>query len=516
MTTHHDVLREAILTVQFDEDGGAHRQGATLPEILAWLSTGRNISFAALQRHQHHPWHAFLVQLSAIALDRSGLRSLPKQPLEWEQLLLALTGGEREPWCLVVDALDKPALLQPPVPEGTLAKLKNVIPTPDALDILNTTRNFDVKAQRAALAEPEHWLLALVCKQTFEGYTGKDNHGILRMNGGSGSRPCVAIAPSPRWCDRFRRDVAIWIEQRDTLIDVHGYTRTGPALLWLLSWDGQESLSHRSLHPYFIEVCRRVRLCRMNDGLIAHTGTTSCQRLDKTGVTGNTGDIWTPIQAKKEGPAALTLAATGFTYRKLHELLFGDWTRPPALELHEGDGDAPTLVAMALVRGQGKTEGYHERWIPIPGKARRFFARGGEAQRLAERSKDQLERAALADRTVLKPALCTLLQGTGKNDLTDDRARPWLDRLQARIDDHFFAELFDAAALDGDEARVRWDRILVALIRQTFEEALGEVPMPTAHQHRTCAVAEARFRAALRKTFAEVTTPAAAEEPAHA
>lgn len=518
MSTAHDVLREPLLTVLLDD--GATRTQATLCQVLAWLSGDRTLSFAALQPHQRHPWHAFLVQLGAIALEQAGQGTPPTEPEAWEELLLALTKGAREPWCLVVEALDRPALLQPPVPEKTLDALKNRVMTPDALDILLTTRNFDVKGERAVAGTAEHWLLALVTKQTFEGFGGAGNYGVLRMNGGFANRPCVAIAPSMRWSDRFRRDVAVWLEQRAALVSAYEYDPKGPALLWTLPWDGKQSRSPRGLHPFFIEVCRRIRLQPTAHGLVACTGTSAKARLDSTGNAGDTGDIWTPTQAsqKKDGFAALTVASAGFGYRKLHEILFGDWRAPPALVLRPTDGNAPVVIAMALARGQGKTDGYHERRIPIPPKSRRFFARADGDERLGVRSKLQLERAAEAGRAALKPALCTLLQGTGELDFRDDRVQPWLDRLEARIDDRFFTELFDAAPLDADAARLRWDTILVALLRQTFEEALGEVSMPSAHRYPIVAAAEGRFRAALRKIFPEATaspTPDT-EEPAHA
>ncbi|MCB9712800.1 MAG: type I-E CRISPR-associated protein Cse1/CasA [Myxococcales bacterium] len=503
MSTDHDVLRDPIITVWTDD--GATRQRATLCEVLAWLSEDRTISFSALQPHQRHPWHAFLVQLAAIALERSGRSSLPREPEVWEELLLALTQGAREPWCLVVAALDQPALLQPPIPEKKLDGLKNEVTTPDALDILLTTRNFDIKGQRAVAGTAEHWLLALVTKQTFEGFGGAGNYGVLRMNGGFANRPCVAFAPSSRWGERFGRDVTVWLEERERLEEDYGYDREGPALLWTLPWDGKQSRSSQGLHPFFIESCRRIRLRPSEHGLLARTGTSARPRLDSSNGAGDTGDIWTPLQAssKKEGLAALTVASAGFHYRKLHELLFGDWQRPPALRLRPSDGDAPVVVAMALVRGQGKTEGYHERWIPIPPRARRMLARAEDSEHLGARSRAQLERAAEAGRSVLKPALCTLLQGTGDLDFTDKRVLPWLDRLDARIDDCFFTELFDAASLDADAARVRWDRVLVDLLRRTFTEALGETPMPDVHRYRTRAAAEGRFRAALRKSFPE-------------
>jgi CRISPR system Cascade subunit CasA len=508
MSSHYDVLRDKLLSVRLD-DGGAEEH-ATLGQVLAWLSGDRTISFAALQPHQRHPWHAFLVQIGAIALERAGHSVLPTEPEAWDELLLALTDGSREPWCLVVDALDMPALLQPPVPEGTLDVLKNRVTTPDALDILLTTRNFDLKIQRAAEGTAEHWLLALVTKQTFEGFGGAGNYGVLRMNGGFGNRPCVAFAPNVRCSDRFRRDVAVWLEQRDALVERYGYDPTGPPLLWTVPWDGKTGISQHSLHPFFIEVCRRIRLRPAEHGLLACTGTSARARIESTTAnSGDTGDIWTPTQAsqKKEGLAALTVSSAGFGYRKLHDVLFGDWIRPPSLALRSSDGESPIVVVMALARGQGKTEGYHERRIPIPAKSRRFFAQAAGQELLGSRSKLQLERAGEAGRKALKPALCTLLQGVGDLDFRDSRVDPWLERLDARIDDRFFTELFDAAPLDADEARVRWDRILVALLRKTFDEALGEAPMASAHRHRTMAAAEARFRATLRKIFPEAVAP---------
>ncbi|MEX1366423.1 MAG: type I-E CRISPR-associated protein Cse1/CasA [Nannocystaceae bacterium] len=518
MSTDYDILQQPVLTVRLDDHGVLQR--ATVCEVLAWLLDDRTLSFAALQPHQRHPWHAFLVQLAAIALERGDRTTPPTEPNAWEELLLRLTDGAREPWCLVVDALDQPALLQPPVPEKTLAPLKNYARTPDALDILLTTRNFDIKGQRAAAGLAEHWLFALVARQTFEGFGGAGNYGVLRMNGGFGNRPCLAFAPSARWSDRFRRDVAVWLEQRDTLIEEYGYDPAGTALLWTLPWDGTEPLSPRGLHPFFIEVCRRIRLQATEHGLLARTGTSKKARVDADESAGDTGDIWTPVQAsskKDEGFAALTIASAGFSYRKLHELLFGDWKRPPALRLRPSDGKTPVLVAMALARGQGKTDGYHERWIPVPPRARRMLSEPDGQESLGVRSKLQLERAAEASRTVLKPALCTLLQGVGELNFRDSRVQPWLDRLDVRIDDRFFVVLFDSASLDVDAARLQWDETLVQLLRETFEEALGEVPIPSVHRYRTIAGAEARFRAALRKSFPEIITPPpATEERAHA
>jgi CRISPR system Cascade subunit CasA len=496
-----DILTARLITVTLD---GARCRGS-LVDVLAWLSGAHEIVFAALQPHQHHPWHAFTVQLAAIALSRAKRAEFPADPAEWRKLLLALTDGAHEPWSLVVDDLSKPALLQPPVPEKTLDPLKNLLSTPDALDILLTTRNFDLKSQRMVRSSPEHWLFTLVTKQTFEGYSGKMNYGIHRMNGGQANRPCVALAPSRSWAPRFRRDVHVWLDHRKKLIDGYGYDPKGPALLWLLPWDGTESLLRPSLDPFFIEVCRRIRLTAEGDTLAAHMGTSQVARIDATDHAGGTGDIWTPTQQspKKSGAASLTIPATGFTYKKIAELLFEEkWHRGAALELRDDDRPAPIVIAQALVRGQGKTEGYHERIIPIPIKARGFFRKLGPEELLGKRAKEMILRAKEA-RDALKPAILTLFQGATEHklDLRDERADTWLDRLETRIDDAFFTTLFEHIDQDGDQAALAWDDHLEQFARNTFHEALAEAPIPSVHRFPIVVAAEGRFYSARRRVF---------------
>lgn len=63
-----------------------------------------------------------------------------------------------------------PAFMQPPDPGG----LKwTEVPTPDALDMLITSRNHDLTSQIAADAAPQDWILALVSLQTMEGFGGR-------------------------------------------------------------------------------------------------------------------------------------------------------------------------------------------------------------------------------------------------------------------------------------------------------------------------------------------------------
>ena len=503
----YDILKEPIVSVRL----GSVAKVADLAQVLAWMSAGHEVAFTALQPHQHHPWHAFLVQLAALACARASVGDLPTEPETWRAALLALTAGDSAPWHLVVDDLSKPALLQPPVPEGNLDNFKTLIPTPDGLDILLTTRNFDIKAQRIVHPTPEHWLFALITKQTFEGYSGKSNYGIFRMNGGQSNRPCVAVAPDLSWARRFRRDVHVWLAERQNLLENHAYDPKGHALLWLLPWNGTDSLKRTSLDPFFIEVCRRIRLQRDGEGILARMSTSEKQRIFATEHAGATGDIWTPFQleGKKGVPAALTVPATGFTYKKLADVLFGDaWTDWPRRRPQPDDGPTPLVIAQALVRGQGKTEGYHQRIIPIPTKARGMLARREGLERLGALSRLRIERVAFVRDRVLKPAICTLLQGAtaDKLDFRDQRATPWLERFEQRVDDRFFPALFDAVDADGDQApRLAWDEELEGFARKTFfEEALLEVPVPIAHRYRVRAAAESTFYGSSAKVFEEL------------
>src|SRR5215210_800810 len=97
----------------------------TLPGTFAALMRNEVASFPALRPHQRHAWHAFLVQVGALALLAAGLTEPPEDEEAWAVLLRGLTPDHPDdaPWCLIA-ASDRPALLQPPLPSKTLAELK--------------------------------------------------------------------------------------------------------------------------------------------------------------------------------------------------------------------------------------------------------------------------------------------------------------------------------------------------------------------------------------------------------
>ena len=101
--------------IRFDWTGSTHAQ-ASLPGVYAALMDKDNpvSTFPALRPHQRHAWHAFLVQLGAMAMHRADVATPPTTGGEWLTLLRGLTPEfpDDEPWQLVVDDITKPAFMQ--------------------------------------------------------------------------------------------------------------------------------------------------------------------------------------------------------------------------------------------------------------------------------------------------------------------------------------------------------------------------------------------------------------------
>jgi len=355
-----------------DGDGGLHRD--SLFGVFAALARGEAWSFPALRPHQREPWHAFTVQVAALALIRSGRDDLPGDEGTWRDLLIALTPDQPdgEAWTLVVDDWSKPALLQPPlVADTNRADYKSRLPTPDALDMLVTSRNHDVKQERMAAADEEEWLFALVTLQTTEGFLGAGNYGISRMNGGFATRMSLGVRPAGGGAaGAFRRDVRRLVADARERAD----RRAGLALLWIAPWDGTRQLAFGELDELYVEICRRVRLRRGASGLEGLAAGSKVARVAGDNLGGDTGDPWAPtaIDTKKGRdtfglPISVSPGAAGFGYRQMARLLNPKKVTVPLLaHLHEDDDRTGlTFAASALVRGQGKTEGLHRRRVPV-------------------------------------------------------------------------------------------------------------------------------------------------------
>ncbi|WP_439373388.1 type I-E CRISPR-associated protein Cse1/CasA [Bradyrhizobium sp. DASA03120] len=262
-------LEEPLLTTTIDR-GPAH---LSLPSLYSALMRDVVEDMPAVRPHQRQALHAFLVQVGALAHLKAKIDTPVLETSVWARLLRGLTETftSDEPWSLVVEDISKPGLLQPSVPEGTLDILRQRSETPDALDILATSKNHDVKAQRMAIARPEHWFYALLTLQTMQGYLGAGNYGINRMNGGYASRASVGLAPNGGLGARVKRDLRRLLQERSDVLNDNPWFAdvNGIDLVWIEPWDRVSPIVPKQLDPFYVEVCRRVRLVRQDGSIVA-------------------------------------------------------------------------------------------------------------------------------------------------------------------------------------------------------------------------------------------------------
>ena len=499
----------------------------TLPGVIAALARDEVEDFLALRPHQSPGWHMFLVQLAALALHEEGHPDIPEDETAWAALLRGLTPDftEDEPWCLVVADVTQPAFLQPPVPDGVT--LSKNVPSADALDLLITSRNHDLKQAVARSGQPEDWLFALVSLQTGEGYGGAGNRGIARMNGGSSSRCMLALAPLPETTGEdsktmtprpgawFRRDVAVLLETRDEQLKKYAhleYRETGGIkLTWLEPWLENKQLQIKDLDIWFIEVCRRIRLRQSSESLYARKGTSKATRINAKHLNGVLGDPFAPVN--KIDNKSFTLGGGDFNYRKLTELfLSGNWYMPLLAQpaSFEREGGTLLLVAQALARGNSKTEGFKSRALPIGGKVSRALGpRRAELHELAQR---QMETIKIFDKA-LGNALALIAAGGDRDRVKKDHyahARDARARLDQAADAIFFEYLWKRFEVQekGKEAlqqeEKRFTKALFGKAREIFKAARLAVPCASIFRPRAEARAERAFSDTIRHSFPEL------------
>jgi CRISPR system Cascade subunit CasA len=475
---------------------------ASLPELFVALAADEVRDYPALRPHQRHPWHAFLVQLAAIALHKAGQTKAFETADEWRDALLALTPKDPDgaAWCLVSPP-DRPALLQAPVLGSQLSDWKSSSFAADEIDMLVTSKNHDLKGSRARRSQPEDWLFALLSLQTQEGFLGAGNYGISRMNGGFASKPGVGVAavglPGARWM----RDIASVQSQRDRTVEERGLqSEDGLALVWLAPWDGLSSLSFASLDPFYIEVCRRIRLQAAGGALFAIGTGSKAARISSKELNGLTGDPWTPIDI--EGGKALTITSNGFNYKLVSELMFGGkFLAPAAHNLNlPANGKSLVLITQGITRGQGKTEGYHERRVPISPKVRSLLVANQKTQ-LEQLSKHRI--ATIGElRKLLWIALAVLFASGKSNDGSEGnkaKASKFAEPFETAEDARFFDDLNEELEAEDPAAqRLQWMLGLVTRAEAVLKLAFDAGPRNGIQKYRAQSAALSRFHGGLR------------------
>ena len=511
-----NLLTEPVFRI---ETGDAPHAAASLPEVYAALMRDDVEAFPALRPHQRHAWHAFLVQLGAMTLHRAGVREPPADANQWKKLIRGLTADDfpdDDPWRLVVDDITKPAFMQPSASSEDNAKeYERRVTTPDALDMLVTSKNHDLKASVATQAGVDDWIFALITLQTTDGIAGRNNYGVSRMPSGYGNRSCFSITPSLRPGLHVRRDMRALLNHRQTTLETYSMADTGMGLVWTVPWDGKKSnmLALGALDPFYIEICRRVRLQQRARGLEAIR--TGSQALRIASVKGRTGDPWMPVHRKTnpKGTPPAFLGGRKFGYEQVADgLMSPDWEKPHLLRLTQAERDSSTamyLVARGMVRGEGKTAGYHERIIPLRPTAVRSLGSDGEAGKLGTLANERIEEVGKV-RNILRDAIATFyykgddIYKLKKRDLKKLRFRDEINRLIALwdelVDARFFDDLQAELEADGTEReriRRKWLRNgtdgLVDHARNVLHAAEDALPCSTGHRYRAHAQARNLF-----------------------
>ena len=444
----------------------------SLPEALAALMADEVEAFPALRPHQRHAWHAFLVQLGAMAMHRAGLTEPPEDAATWAELIRGLTPEwpDDEPWQLVMDDITKPAFMQPPASSpDRLADFKNAVATPDELDIISVSRNHSVKNGIVQDGAIDDWLFALIDVQTMDGRPGNGYYGISRMNSNDGSRTAFSLTPSLRWGQHVSKDIASLLE-----VNFLGWPMRwdGIKILWTECWDGNksEALNLDKLHPYYLEICRRCRLRTDDNGLYAIKAANvkggGC-RIAAEKNRGYVGDPWTLITEDKTGPKALTMQQDSFSYRNIASYLFSaDWKLPVLFNLSQtGTTSDAYLVARALRRKKGgQTEGYYERVIPLRPKVVQVFGRMGGQQRLGDIARERIVQIGKIKDALRYAVAAFATDGESSNTRSEiwSLANPWSNKLDQIIDARFFEDLQDEFEHDDqsvrDSVRKKWLR----------------------------------------------------------
>lgn len=497
---------------------------ASLPQVLAWLSDGSLVAFPALRAHQEDVWHVFLVQLAASIIARSPGRdpeNPPTDPQFWQEGLLALAKDKTTAWQLVVGNLLNPAFFQHPL--AMVEDIHNFKPrfqTPDELDVLVTAKNHDLKKARIDPQDVEAWVYALVCYQTTSGFLGRGNYGIIRMNGGFASRPIVALVRSRQPSARFREELPVVCRLRRRAIEAFGYQTDGPVLTWLEPWTRKSHQYHfTDLDPLFIETPRALRLQRNEKGGVAGFAAPSeARQIGPENVeNGDVGDPWIPINVEnKKGRAALALGGNGWTAERVCKLLFEQGFELTELQRPRLSPQALWFVGSALVRGQGKTEGFHRCAVPIPPRALTWLT-GSEKEALANRAQSFLKLAREVEQA-LRKALTALLKG-GPSDPDDggEALTPWIsgtcEAFSRQWQSRFFDQLWGTLDLPEEGAVRAWAQAIVPQAEDLLAATPSQLPVPQARKYRAQVASERIFWGMLwKKGIAQQLRPESLEE----
>jgi CRISPR system Cascade subunit CasA len=520
----HCLLDEPIFRIR---TRAREAEKLSLPELLAAYSADRVDQLVSLRPHQEATFHSFMVSLAFMAMELAGDGADGAGPstdaARWRELLRGLTWefpGD-EPWQMLVDDVTKPAFMQCPCEAAEAAQYTGLSSSPQELDVLVASKSHDVKPGKLGGFGVEHlelWVYALVSLHGDAAYMpagakATSIYSSVRKNGAVAARPFFRLAFTRGLGAEFRRDVLALFAGQRALYEAAraGGIGSAPAerLMWLRGWSHRFPAS--TLHPLFLEVSRRVRLKRMESGvLVALTAQSSTRgwRSQFDDARGVLGDPWSPIARDPKGDKAYNpqTQTGGFGYRRLAPVLFDRqaFTLPLLARASKSEmSQGGTMVARALGRAQGGTDGYLSREVYFPPAAMRRTV--DEAAQLALRSQSFIQAASDMQGKVLRSALIQFVDGSDDPDWKSPdiarTVRPWEVAFDAMVDEVFFEDLLGSVAAErgDDEALLDWARRLQSLAQELFERAVDSLPT----RDRSRAFARARAQGFLRGAMAK-------------
>jgi CRISPR system Cascade subunit CasA len=487
-----------------------------LPALLTALGRDEVIYLPGLQRHQEDAFHIFLCYLAAAVLNHQGADDPKQDESFWRDGIRQLTGrDDDDAWTLVVDDVTRPAFMQAMFKrQSDAANLKRNAATPDELDILPTAKNHDIKTARAADPAPDEWVYALVSLQTMSGFFGRGNYGIARMNGGFASRLCVELmvsnTPGGRWQRAIKK---LSIVRLELLTSPWPYRADGEVLLWNQPWNGDSSLGLSSLHPFFIEIARVVRLTTTEDGIEAMGMPSKVARIEAKQQKGVLGDPWIPLNDGRRELTALTVSPAGLTPELLSKLIFEENITPAFMQkpLEEEVGRPAHLYVSVLARGKGTTDGFHTQIVPIPTKVSlALFGSTQQRDSLGKLSNKRLEQAKGMQNKVLKFALYSLLEaGPDKVDFDKREVSAWVDQAARDYTERWSRDYFEwlwrtLDHEDEEHAHIEWLISLKQKALAVLEGAMARLPERQGRRYRARVKARGTFFGSLNKQFPEL------------
>jgi len=197
----------------------------------------------------------------------------------------------------------------------------------------------------------------------------------------------------------------------------------------------------------------------------------------------------------------------------MSDLLFsGNFSKALLQQVQDSDPDRGLAVlARGIARGQGITEGYHERLVPLSKPAIGFFKRG-KYDVLGHLAQRRVQETGDMRGKVLRPALFALLQD-GADDInygsktTAPQADKWLKAFEHAVDLIFFERLWNEVAADPadrDDVRHTWLRELRDLARAQLTKAERAAPLATMRRYKAITRGRAMFDRQAYKQFSEL------------